>query len=190
MKHDNDYKFDEWLARARNESSDLSPSDEVWSQIQRDTQVQPPQESWLNRLIDSLTPGPRLQSAFAVTAMVILVVFLFVQKEPGATLISENDAAILASELDQKVLESQQLYEEVIIALEKQVKAEIPDSAHEVFALYQQKIQMLDEMIAECKVNLQENPYSPAIHRTIFYAYTEKLTNLRTMLELNKELTS
>jgi|GEM_PF-2249757 len=190
MKNDKDKKFDGWLAEAKNESSDLSPSDDVWRHIQREVQHQPHQETWLNRLMDSLRPGPRLQFAFVGTAMAVLIVLVIFNQKTVPEFISENDAAILASELDQKVLESQKLYEEVIAELEKQVKIEIPDDAHEVFVLYQEKIQMLDEMIAECKESLQENPYSPAIHKSLFYAYTEKLTNLKTMLELNKELTS
>ena len=188
--NENKTQFEQWLQKAKNESAEFQPSDQVWSKIQKEIQNTDQKESWLEKVTRIFTPPPQLQAAIVGSALVVMAYFLVMNPKQDTRLITENEAAILASDIDRKVFESQRLYEEVLTVLEKQVTEEIPSDAHEVFDLYKEKIKMLDILIAECKVNLKENPYNPEIHKSLFYAYTEKLTNLKTMLALNKEILS
>ncbi|MBC8344974.1 MAG: hypothetical protein ISR82_07155 [Candidatus Marinimicrobia bacterium] len=186
----NEKQFDHWLKEAKKEGSSLEPSYSVWHKIQNEIKTEQIKKPWWDRALDMVAPKPKYQVAFAAFTMIIVTVIMVMNREPELRLISDNEAAMLATEIDRKVFESQRLYEEVLAALEKQVEMEIPEEAHEVFELYKEKVKMLDTLIAECKLNLQENPYNPNIHKSLFYAYSEKLTNLKTMLALNKEIIS
>ena len=189
MKHNNLKSFNTWLNQAKNSGSQQKPSDQVWFEIQKEINSSESESNWLERILKLLAGKPRLQNGLAYGA-VIISVFLIISQQSTANLLTRNEASILANEIDAKVFESQRLYEEVLYQLEQQMTAEIQDRKNEIINLYLEKIHTLDILIAECKQDLQENPYNPSIHSTLFYAYNEKLINMKAVLDINKELTS
>jgi len=188
MKNNKQKDFNTWLSQAKKSGEDKRPSSRVWYEIQEKIMTDSG-NSWLEKLFQRLGGKPNLQYALSL-GIIIGSVFLIVSQQSNATLLTGNEASMLANEIDAKVFESQRLYEEVLNQLDQQMSTELIESDNEVIELYLEKIRTLDILIAQCKYDLEENPYNPNIHRTLFYAYNEKLINMKAVIDINKELTS
>ncbi|MFQ6614180.1 MAG: hypothetical protein ACE5D1_04980 [Fidelibacterota bacterium] len=178
--------FDQWLSGAIAESQGVRPPDHLWRNIARKIKQPPHRKIRWTRIAINLRSAPKWQFASAGLALVLaLGLAIYSLKTPK--LISGNRAEYLASEINEEVYVAQVNYEKALGKLEKQLHQSIKEPSNEWINLSLERIEMIDELIRECKISLRDNPYNPAIQKTLFTAYGKKYETIRELIHDQEE---
>ncbi|NOZ74016.1 MAG: hypothetical protein GXO90_01370 [FCB group bacterium] len=176
--------FNQWLNRAKDESEALKTPDYLWQNIVRDLEKPRQKKSRWSLIGGYFSFRPKWK--FALGGLVlVLATGLMIRTLKTPRLIDENQAEYLASEINEEVYTAQHTYEKAISKLEKRLQRKYEDPDNEWIRLSLERIDMIDELIRECKTSLEDNPYNPVIQRTLFTAYGEKLETIQQLLAID-----
>ena len=176
--------FQDWLDAAKRESELLETPETLWQNIEREFDTPSPVKSFWTRVFG--IQDTRRKWQFALAGLVILIATsVVINSLRTPELISVDQAEYLAEEIDSEVYTAQRNYERAIAKLENQAKTKYQGSDNELVSLYLERIDVLDELIRECKSDLKDNPYNPAIQRSLFAAYNEKVETIHELLSID-----
>ncbi len=171
-------KKDQWLNEARESLKKETAPPRLWQQItaKLEQSALRPAGTVVRWLTHRRIP------VLATAALVALLVVGLWQSLPANRLITPSQARQFALEIDDRVYQEHQVYEQKITGLEDQIAAlnlsEIDNRWQSDFEV----ILLFDLQISECKSLLKYNPYNPTLHETLVSSYRHKLTNLNAIL--------
>ncbi len=180
-----DKKFDQWLESTRNRSRQEKPGGGVWPAIQTEL-VKTRRPGILARFLDIRPVYRNLAIVAAALLITLPTTILLYEMFRGPQFVSSDEAYRLAEQIQSEVFDAQKAYEHSIKKMENLVSHKRYDGNSELAQLYFQKLQTLDMLILECKSYMDQNPYNPALHRQLFYAYQSKIETLQSLLTLSE----
>ena len=148
----------------------------VWEKIESDLS----REKSKN-FIHILFNNKMLLRIAAVLIIGVAIGFYFVQHT------QIPDKGVVTLSMLEKLDEKEQDYLESIEELEAASQEKMAQMDIGLMLLYRDKLEMLDEQIAECKEALSDNPANAHIHKYLFAALKEKKETLKEIYKMKPE---
>lgn len=176
-------KYEDILQNAKAEIDREVKSPEMWSAIS--SQIESNKNPIIN-FLRNFWRNRKFELSLATSFIIVLIIAgsLFFNNTEQK-LISVQAAEEMAEDIDKDIYKAQKIYENVIAKLEQNCTVSEIESKNALAQAYFDKLHTLDQLILECKTALQENPYNPAIHKKLFFAYNEKIEVYNKLENLN-----
>ena len=152
-------------------------SDNVWVKIETDLSKQKSK----NIIHLMLKSNKMLFRIAAVLIVGVAISFYFIQRN------QIPDKGIVTFSMLEKLDEKEQDYLKSIEELEAATKEKMAQMDIGLMLLYRDKLEMIDEQIAECKEALSDNPANAHIHKYLFAALKEKKETLQEIYKIKPE---
>lgn len=125
---------------------------------------------------------PKLVWAFGLAGLLLILFIAQQQLRPtGPQTLSVPEQARGTEEARTDLQLARQHYEHSVQSLERIVAHRSPEIDLDQARLYQDKLQQLETVIAECSQALENNRYDVRAQQTLFNAYDQKISTLREM---------
>jgi hypothetical protein len=176
-------KYEDILQNAKEEMDREVNSPEMWPAIS--SQIESNNNPIVN-VLRNLWNNRKYTLSLVTGFLIILIIagsLFFNNREQE--LISVQHAEEMAEDIDKDIYKAQKIYENVLARLEKNCTVSEIESKDALAQAYFDKLHTLDQLILDCKTALQENPYNPAIHKNLFFAYNEKIEVYNKLENLN-----
>lgn len=178
-KNNWNFDFDKFLSEEAKKLPRQQPTDELWFAIETKLMELKSKISIRERVINwyRKISIPKWQPAWkyaAVAASVAIIILIFWSK-----FIYEPDPLEVVAKAEQK-------YIKAIEKLEMVVEKSELDMDISLFALYQERLALLDESIATCKQTIQQNNENVNARKYLFLAYQEKVNTLKKIFDQQK----
>jgi hypothetical protein len=187
--------WDEKIASLAKRLKRYQPPDELWNRIEArlqtelDRSLQPALERnrWLRWLVrpfrtaDCRWNGWRIGFAMATILLFVSMATLFIYQHWIDIVPGEADILLARIEGDIEKVERQ--YQNAIDQLTELARQNEPNVEPYLLALYQEKITLLDESIAECQRALAENHRNPVAQLALLQSYRQKITTLKLIIQ-------
>jgi hypothetical protein len=178
----------ESLSVAAKELRDYSPSQELWSRIERALseedrrKARPERKAWF-----SFWPNRSLgwQTALAGAFVLILtasVAWIIHQPAPNP---GKQDPLLKSAAL-KEVESAESVYEKAIDKLAAQAKPQLDTPATPLLASYREKLLVLDSAIADLRAQAGLNPSNAQLRHQLLAMYQDKQRTLEEVLEAGK----
>jgi hypothetical protein len=174
--------MDDILKNSKNEMNSIPQTPDMWKKIQKN--IQSEKQNILQQIWDFIFDHKMVIATGFACIIIILTISFF---HNPTRLISATEAEKLANKIDDDVYKAQQLYEHVIAEMELNCTLSELTTDNSLAQAYFDKIHLLDQVIDLCKSSLEKNPYSPAIHKQLFFAYNEKINVYKALGTLNEK---
>jgi hypothetical protein len=163
------------------------PSPALWPRIAESLAADHrPQSHWRARVRQWFaafaTPSLRWQVALAVLAVALIsgtAAWVMTHRYSVST---PDNQHLLTEQAVQQVEQAQRNYEQSIQQLEKLTGPKLADDSSPLMESYREKIEMLDEAIADCRANLEKNQANAYLRRQLLEFYQEKQKTLQEVL--------
>jgi anti-sigma factor RsiW len=170
------------LAAASRDLAETKLKRDLWPEIQRRVLTPEPTGTRHRRPAPLSGWRPRLAWAFGLASL-LLILFIarheFRSPGPQAPPVTAQARRLEDARSDIEL--ARQHYERSAQALEAIVAHRSHDIDLDQARLYQDKLQQLETVIAECSQALEHNKYDVRAQQTLFNAYDQKISTLREM---------
>ena len=151
--------------------------DNVWDKIETALTM----EKSKNRFQLFFTGRNMILRIAAVLIIGVAIGFYFVQQN------QIPDKGVVTIGMLEKLDEKEQDYLESIEELEGATQEKMAQMDISLMLLYRDKLEMIDEQIAECKEALADNPANAHIHKYLFAALKEKKETLKEIYKIKTD---
>ena len=185
-------RLDEWNATslAAKDLHESWESPDLWNRIESEIRRDAARVPARRAPILFPRPGSLLQAAALLLVMLGLGVFLVREIAPGVSVPDDRaqwEEWVLRESAIQEVEQSEVSHLASIQRLESLTGPGLAEAETPLMISYREKLMLLDEAIAECQTQIDQNRYNTHLRRQLLAVYTEKDRTLREVLEETHE---
>lgn len=179
MPDRSDQNFEEFISGKAKNLPRHQPPEKMWDAIESRLTEEPSTISWLHKIktwfrgltVLSRPPSLKIASIGLAFAFAILFLIFYTTREQDPL---------------RKIQQAEKKYIEAIGDLEKLADRNAENIDLTLWALYQERLNLLDESIAHCKQTLEQNNGNINAQKYLFLAYQEKVATLKKMARFKK----
>jgi tetratricopeptide (TPR) repeat protein len=176
MNKRNDLNFDEFISKEAKKLTRHPVPDDLWFSIQaklEQVKSRIPLGRRIRDFMQSQWREPALKYATVAVSVVLIIVMIW------RNFIYESDPLAEVAKMEKR-------YVEAIERLEEKITQQEPVMDIGLWALYQERLMLLDESIADCKKTIEQNNENINAHKYLRLAYQEKVNTLKKLIERQK----